>query len=217
VDVESPVATYETPYGFIVRETNGNEEPGQRWIDLTGRQGGDTRGLTVINDAKYGYSVSGNDMRLSVTRSTVFALHDPVQLEPGEEYVWMDQGIQTFRLLLAPHRGSWKDALIPRLAEEFMTPPIPVYQGIHQGTMPTSGSFLSVDSPNIVVSAIKQSEEGGDLILRLVETFGESVTATLRFPSVNRRWQGSFRPCEIKTLRLNTSTGNIKEVNLLEE
>jgi alpha-mannosidase len=217
VDVESPVATYETPYGFIVRETNGNEEPGQRWIDLTGQRDGDTRGLTVINDAKYGYSVSDNDMRLSVTRSTVFALHDPVQLEPDEEYVWMEQGIQTFRLLLVPHRGSWKDALIPRIAEEFMTPPIPVYQGIHQGTKPTSGSFLSVGSPNVIVSAIKQSEEGDDLILRLVETFGEAVTATLRFPSVNRRWQGSFRPCEIKTLRLNTSTGNIKEVNLLEE
>jgi alpha-mannosidase len=217
VDVESPVATYETPYGFIVRETNGHEEPGQRWIDLTGRHGGDTRGLTVINDAKYGYSVSGNDMRVSVTRSTVFAHHDPVQLEPGEKYVWMEQGIQTFRMLLAPHRGSWKDAHIPRMAEEFMTPPIPVYQGIHRGTKPTSGSFLSVDTPNVIVSAIKQSEEGGDLIIRLVETLGEAVTATLRFPSVNRRWQGSFRPCEIKTLRLNTSTGNIKEVNLLEE
>ena len=38
VDVEAPVATYETPYGNIVRETNGNEDPGQRWIDLTGNR-----------------------------------------------------------------------------------------------------------------------------------------------------------------------------------
>ncbi|GHT44384.1 hypothetical protein FACS189438_2840 [Bacteroidia bacterium] len=98
-----------------------------------------------------------------------------------------------------------------------MTPPVPVYQGIHRGTMPKSGSFLSVDTPNIIVSAIKQSEEGGDIIIRLVETLGEAVTATLRFPSVNHQWKGSFRPCEIKTLRLNPGTGYIKEVNLLEE
>ena len=30
IDVESPVATYETPYGTIERATNGNEDPGQR-------------------------------------------------------------------------------------------------------------------------------------------------------------------------------------------
>src|SRR5690606_10292782 len=52
VDIESPEATYEVPYGHIVRETNGEEEPGQRWIDLTGQKNGRTYGLTVINDAK---------------------------------------------------------------------------------------------------------------------------------------------------------------------
>ena len=50
-------ATYETPYGHIVRATNGDEDPGQRWIDLSGKRNGNIYGLTVINDAKYGYSV----------------------------------------------------------------------------------------------------------------------------------------------------------------
>ena len=40
VDIESPSATYETPYGNIVRATNGNEDPGQRWIDLSGKRNG---------------------------------------------------------------------------------------------------------------------------------------------------------------------------------
>jgi alpha-mannosidase len=39
VDVESSVATYETPYGHIERLTNGYEDPGQRWIDLSGQRG----------------------------------------------------------------------------------------------------------------------------------------------------------------------------------
>jgi alpha-mannosidase len=33
----------------------------------------------------------------------------------------------------------------------------------------------------------------------------------------HRKWTGNFRPCEIKTLRMNQKTGDIKEVNLLEE
>ena len=73
VDIESPTATYETPYGHIVRTTNGEEEPGQRWIDLSGNRNGATYGLTVINDAKYGYNVLGNDMRISIARSAVYA------------------------------------------------------------------------------------------------------------------------------------------------
>jgi len=219
VDVEAPEATYETPYGFMVRETNGHEEPGQRWIDLTGqRRNGGRYGLTVINDAKYGYSVSGNDMRISVTRATVYAQHDPTAIDPQEKrYVWMDQGIQTFRMWLAPHKGSWKDIQAPRMAEEFSAPPLLVYQGIHRGTMPKSGSFMAIDAPNVTAPAIKKSEDGDDMIIRLVETFGEAVATTVRFPSAGISWHGAFRPCEIKTLRIDTGTGAIREVNLLEE
>jgi alpha-mannosidase len=129
----------------------------------------------------------------------------------------MDQGIQVFRMALVPHRGSWQDAHIPRIAEEFMSPPVSIYQGIHPGTMPKSGSFLEVDVPNVIVTAIKKSEDGDDLILRLVETSGQDTDVTLRFPTNAFQWQGKMRNCEIKTLRLNTGTGAIREVNLLEE
>ena len=100
VNVELPVATYETAYGNIERSTNGDEDPGQRWIDMSGKN---NFGLTVINDAKYGYSVPGNDLRISVARSAVYAHHNPRVLDMNAEHLWMDQGIQTFRMLLVPH------------------------------------------------------------------------------------------------------------------
>ncbi|MDR2765352.1 MAG: glycosyl hydrolase-related protein [Tannerella sp.] len=217
VEVADPVPTYESPYGFIVRQPNGDEDPGHRWIDVTGQRDGVTCGLTVLNDAKYGYSVSENDLRLSIVRSPVYAHHEPKPLLQEAEYEWMDQGIQVFRMALVPHRGSWQEARIPRIAGEFMTPPVSIYQGIHPGTMPKSASFLEVDAPNVIVTALKKSEDGDDLILRLVETSGQDTDVTLRFPSNNFRWQGKMRNCEIKTLRLNTDTGSIREVNLLEE
>jgi len=217
VAVEAPSATYEIPYGHIERATNGNEDPGQRWIDLSGKHNGSMYGLTVINDAKYGYNVLGNDMRISIARSAVYAHHNPRILDMKEEYLWMDQGIQTFRMLLVPHKGTWKESNIVRIAEEFSAPSVVIYQGIHAGSMPKAGSFLAVDALNVVVSAIKLSENGEDIIIRCVETLGLTTSATLDLRFADRKWTGNFRPCEIKTLRMNQNTGDIKEVNLLEE
>lgn len=217
VDVENSVPTYETPYGFIVREANGNEDPGQRWIDVTGKRNGSNYGLTVINDAKYGYNVLGNDMRISVARAAVYAHHNPKVLDPKNEYLWMDQGIQTFRMMLVPHQGTWQESNILRIAEEFSAPSLAIYQGIHGGTLPKSNSLLSVDAPNVVVTAIKNAENGDDLIVRCVELAGKETTASLIFGFNNRNWNGTFGPCEIKTLRINRKSGAVKEVNLLEE
>ena len=46
--------------------------------------------------------------------------------------------------------------------------------------MPKSGSFLSVNAGNLIVSAVKHSEKGEDLIIRVVETSGEPVSATVK-------------------------------------
>jgi alpha-mannosidase len=217
VDMQNPRPTYEIAYGYKVRQANGNEDPGQRWIDLSGDRAGKEYGLTVINDAKYGYSVQDNDMRISIARGAVYAQHQPRKLEPNGEYLWQDQGEQTFRMLLAPHAGAWQGAGIVRSAEEFTAPVPVIYQGIHAGNRPLSGSFLSVDAPNVVVSAVKKAEEGNDLIIRCYETAGWAANATLDLGLVNRRWTGDFRPLEIKTLRVPLAGGEIREVNLLEQ
>jgi alpha-mannosidase len=217
VDVQNPRPTYEIAYGYKVRKAEGEEDPGQRWIDLSGERAGKKYGLAVINDAKYGYSVQGNDLRISVVRGAVYAQHDPHKLEPNGEYIWQDQGEQTFRMLLLPHAGAWQDAGVVRRAEE-LTAPVPVlYQGIHPGTRPLSASFLSVDAPDVVVSVVKKAEDGDDLIVRCYETAGRAAEATLDLGLVNRRWEGTFRPLEIKTLRVPRAGGAIREVNLLEQ
>ena len=218
VDVENPVPTYEIAYGFKVRKANGAEDPGQRWIDLSGEREGKAYGLTVLNDAKYGYSVQDNDLRVSIVRGAAYAQHRPRQLDANGEYIWQDQGIQTFRMVLVPHTGTWQDAGIVRMAEE-LTAPVPVlYQGIHKGTRAQAASFLSVDVPDVVVSDVKQAEDGNDLIIRCYETAGRATKASLDLGLVHRHWTGEFHPLEIKTLRVPlAAAGNIREVNALEQ
>jgi alpha-mannosidase len=218
VDVQNPVPTYEIPYGFRVRKANGDEDPGQRWIDLSGDRDGKAYGLTLLNDAKYGYSVQDNDLRVSLVRGAIYAQHQPRKVDPNGEYIWQDQGMQTFRMVLAPHAGTWQDAGVVRMAEE-LTAPVPVlYQGIHKGTRPPSASFLAIDIPNVVVSDVKQAEDGNDLIIRCYETAGRATKASLDLGLVHRHWSGEFHPLEIKTLRVPmTAAGKIKEVNALEQ
>jgi len=218
VDIQNPKPTYEIAYGFKVRQANGNEDPGQRWIDVSGERAGQPYGLTVLNDAKYGYSVQDNDLRVSIVRGSVYAQHRPWPVRPGVEYIWQDQGIQTFRLVLAPHAGAWQYARVVRMAEEMIAPVPVLYQGIHQGTRPGSASFLSVDVPDVVVSDVKQAEDGNDLVVRCYETAGRATKASLDLTFLHRHWSGEFHPLEIKTLRVPlVATEKIREVNALEQ
>ncbi len=217
VAVTQPRSTYEIAFGNIVREANGDENPGQRWIDVSGSDDGQQRGFAVVNDAKYGYSVNGNDMRISVVRGAAFANHQPQVVDPQSDALWQDQGVQTFRMLLVPHQGSWQDAGLQRISENFINPFPLLLQGIHAGSRAQSASFLDVTAGNIVISAIKKSEEGDDLIIRCFETNGNAGIASINFGFAKKLWTGNFRPYEIKTLRMNVGTHEIREVNALEE
>jgi alpha-mannosidase len=217
VNVEEPKATYEVAYGAMERGTDGDEDPGQRWIDVSGRSGDQSYGLAVVNDAKYGYSVAGSEMSVSVVRSPVYAHHEPRTLDAGTDYQWMDQGVQHIRMLLIPHAGSWQQADLSRSAEKLVTEVPIVYQGIHPGTRAQSDSFLEVDAPDVIVSAVKQSEEGSDLIVRAYESTGVAKRTRIDLRFAHTTWTGDFRPYEIKTLRINPRTRRVSEVNALEE
>ncbi len=173
-------------------------------------------GLSVLNDAKYGYSVSGSDMRVSIARAAVYANHEPSELKSGVDYTWMDQGVQTFQMELIPHVGTWQEARVVRAAEELVTEIPIVYQGIHPGLRKGADSFLSVDAPDVVVEAVKQAEDGEDLIVRSYETSGIKTTATIILNFAGMQWTGEYHPFEIKTLRIDRHTRKVTEVNALE-
>ena len=75
----------------------------------------------------------------------------------------------------------------------------------------------SVNAPNGVVSVLKKSEDGEDLIVRCYETAGRATPATLNPGLVKRQWTGTFHPLGIKTLCVAPSGGEVREVNVLEE
>ena len=210
--------THEIPYGHIERFPNGEEYPIQRWVDISGSaHTGVPYGLSVLNDGKPSVDVSHNVIGMTVLRSPVYAHHMPVVLDPDTDYDYMDQGRQTFTYSLYPHAGSWEAAGTVRRAAELNQPPVTlIATGRPAGTLPLSASFASATPETVVISAVKQAEEGDDLIVRAYETAGAAAHATISLPGWDRTIEADFGPGEIKTWRV-PAEGDPVEVNLLEE
>jgi alpha-mannosidase len=212
-------ATYEIPYGHIERFANGEEEPAQNWVDLSGtaRDTGDTYGLSILNDGKYSFDTEIRDIGMTVLRSPVYAHHIPTQPQPDGHYSFMDQGIQRFTYTLLPHEGSWERAATVKSAWELNQKPVALNATFHGGKLPQTDSYLHVDAENVIVSAVKQAEDNDDLILRCYETGGIATEATIQLPHWKRKVTAKFKPCEIKTFRIpKDSKQAIVETNLLE-
>lgn len=211
--------TYEIPYGTIERENNGEEEPGQSWVDVTGLapdQKG-IYGLSLLNDAKYSYSINNKELAMTVLRSPIYAHHDPLVPEEEGYYTFIDQGVQKFNYSLVPHEGSWEAAEIPRRAAELNSKPVAVIESYHEGSLPQSSSYVKVNRNNIIVSAIKKAEDSDDLIVRCYETNAQPTDAEIELPTFERTIKTSFKPSEIKTFRVpKDSSKPINETNLIE-
>jgi alpha-mannosidase len=124
--IESDFATYEIPCGAIRRTTKPRtpeekakwEVPALRWADLTQNSELDNRGeknqqqygVSLLNDCKYGYDATPNQLRLTLLRGTEF---------PDSE---ADKGIHEFTYALYPHAGSWEEAQTVKRGYELNQP-----------------------------------------------------------------------------------------------
>jgi len=220
VNVSGFKATHEVPYGHIERFATGEEHAIQRWVDISGtaRDGGGAYGLSLLNDGKPSVDVVQNEIGLTVLRSPAYAHHNPVELDAGTRYTYIDQGIQRFTYCLYPHRGSWESAETVHRAAELNQPPITlIATGRPAGTLPLTASYAAVTPDTVVITVLKQAEDNDDLIVRAYETTGATAHATLTLPAWHRAIEADFRPGEIKTWRVpGDAAAEVAEVNLLE-
>jgi len=168
-----------TTFGFVKREREPRDFPMEDWVDY----GNEDRGVAVLTRGIPGYQITGEDIYLTLLRSVNLLSHGdkgpitpiPDALELGKEY--------EFNFAVYPHKGScienkvWKEAL------SFTNPLTHIYvEGQSDKKRVSAGkpSFLSLPE-NIVVSRLKQSEDGTCVILRCYETCGKSTKLSLSF------------------------------------
>jgi alpha-mannosidase len=203
--IDSRSAWFEIPYGAVDRPADGDEEPGQRWVDLSGRVAAadGTFGLAVLNDSKYGFDVHRGEIGVTAVRSPIYAHHEPESPKPGIRYQFQDQGTQRFTLSLLPHRGAWADAGLTRRAAELNQRPTVLLESAHPGRLPDTASYGAVEPEGLVLGAVKVAEDGDDLIVRVVETCGRATHGIVDLPLWQRRFEVDIGPFEIRTFRIS--------------
>jgi alpha-mannosidase len=169
----------------------------------------------VLNDAKYGFDVLEGEIGVTAVRSPIYAHHEPATPRSDTRYAFQDQGIQRFTLGVLPHRGGWADAGATREALLLNQRPTVLLESFHDGPLPQTGSFLSVEPETVIAGAVKLAEEGDELVVRVVETAGRGTPARILLP--DREVAFAIRPFEIRTFRIpREPADDVVETDLLE-
>jgi len=214
LDLVVDSARHEIQFGHVVRPTHANQAQDRARFEVCAHKWSDLSdngfGVALLNDCKYGVSVRGATLRLSLLKSGTHP--DPRG----------DEGEHPFTYALLPHTGPFSVEAVVRPAYELNVPITAVPAGAGAEPLP---SLATVDSPTVIVETVKAPVSGPGLVLRLYEAGGASAMATIGLPPTDRGWQAaltnlleederqvpvagnavrlSFRPFEVKTLRLN--------------
>ena len=208
LDIHSARARCEIQYGSIERPTTENNSLEIAKFEVCNRNFTDvseTRfGAAVLNDCKYGISVSGCNLRLSLHRGG------------NHPDVTGDCGAHEMTYSLLPHARAFSAESVVQPAYELNIP-----ASVYSGRCETA-PFASVSAANIIVESVKPAEDGTDaFVLRMYECEGAKTVAKVAvnvpvkravltnlledekesLPIEDGSLTLSFRPFEIKTVK----------------
>ncbi len=128
-------------------------------------------GLSVLNDCKYGFDVTNHVFRLTALRSS----NNP---DPHP-----DQGLQQFTYSLYPHADGWQAAHTDEQALALNIPLLAIVTTSHppEGKIPTVSVVNIGGKGDLIVTALKHSEDGRGFILRFYEADGQDTQARIQF------------------------------------
>ena len=193
VACDTPTSLYEIPFGTVERPCNGEEEPALTWAMV----GDNSNGLALLNDCKYSYSAKENTLSLTAIRSPIYCDHGRVRTEESN---YTDQGVHEFTYAILPATTGEKAKMF-KDAQILNAPLTVVLENHHEGVLPLTYKGIEVDAENLVVSAVKRSEDGTGYVVRAYECEGKATNAAIRIGGLPIL-QASFGRYEVKTFFL---------------
>lgn len=191
-------ASCQIPFGSIARSTDGAEHATTGWMKV-----GD---MALTTDCKHSFSVRGNELQLTALRSAIFADHFG---ERDEFCEYMDMGDQRFHYSLF---AFTTEADAARRTDVLAQPLTAYTDTFHHGALPTTFGGIEVEKENVVVTALKPSEDGEGVVLRLNETEGRNTVTKIRLFDDN--FEIAVAHHAVKTLLVKD--GKATEVDFME-
>ena len=178
--------TCEIPYGTVTRELCKGEEPFGKWFT--------SNGLCVANTNKYGYDSTADTVRMTIQRGAIYADHYGQPYRDGHCH-FMDRGPQYFSYTLFAYTTA---ADAHRRAAVLQAPLRAVNDTFHHGPLAERYEGVSGCADNVIVTAIKQAEDGEGTVIRYLETEGKSGESTLHL--LDKTINAPTAPYAIKTV-----------------
>lgn len=202
-------AKHEIQFGYVNKPTTRNIATEQAMFEVVNHKYTDISetqyGIAILNDCKYGISVEGGNMRLSLHKSGI-------RPDPRG-----DEGLHKATYSFLPHAcGFSADSVIKPAYVENYKPIV------------TKGEFklnalLSVDAPNVIIEAVKPCEDNEKaFIARLYEAEGTYANTKLNIGFEAKKVEETnllevvktelkndngvtlqFKPFEIKTVKIS--------------
>jgi alpha-mannosidase len=215
--LETPEFTGEVAYGRQSLPKDGTEAVSQRWLAVSSQK--QDNAFTVINNGTYGSDFCNNLLRLSLLRTPGYSAHpsgDKINICENRYNSKSAQGKRYFKFWLNGGDAKARLENIAREAQIKSEVPFAVcYFPAGKGEVPKS--LFLIDEPAVQLTALKKAEYSDDIIIRLFEPTGTNRKIKLESPLLKADFDIYLQPFEIKTLKLNPQSGELRETNLLEE
>ena len=203
-------------YGVQELPMDVTESVAQKWITVVSAK---NNALSIINNGTYACDFKNKELRLSLLRSPAYsALTDSrAEFLPQDRFSpRIDQGERVFRFRISAGESMERLSHVDREALVFNEAPMAV-SFFPSGLDDQTAELVRLDDDVIQMTAVKKSQGGDDLVIRLYEPTGSDRSARLHIPSLGMDEIIEIKGFEIKTLRINRDSREIREANLLEE
>ncbi|CCD26518.1 alpha-mannosidase NDAI_0H03450 [Naumovozyma dairenensis CBS 421] len=214
VNIRNEFASYETQFGVTKRPTHYNTSWDVAKFEVCQHKFADysefSKGVSILNNCKYGFSTHGNLMRLSLLRS------------PKAPDAHCDMGSHEISYAIFPHKGMLSADTV-KLAHEFN------YTDKYQLSVNLAKAFNNIinikGDENVILSNIKRGEddkgikseyalktnENDTMVVRVYESLGGEATATL-FSSLPIKSVEKIDNLELEVEELVTVKKNEKDI-----
>jgi alpha-mannosidase len=168
--VSNTNAIYNLGLGTIERCNNNEkkyEVPSHEWFDLTDRNG--SYGVSILEDCKYGSDKPCDN----VLRLTLLYSPDTEGKKSYMEQFSQDWGKHEFKYAVYGHRDKWSEAMTSWQGRRLNQPMVAFESPHHNGTVGKSYSFISLNTKQTEVVAVKKGEREDIVIVRVKELLGK--------------------------------------------
>lgn len=190
-DMESPKLAHEIPYGTIVKRADGKENCAQRFACVYNG----LSGAGIVTDCKSSFSADGGKLGFIAARNSVYGNHYGKDYDDGAAYDYTDEGLSYFNY-----------SVLPTADFETLTRAADTADGLdylidsyHGGALKRSYSAVKIGAENVILSAVKKSEDKKCDILRFYECGGKPAKTVVKY--FGKEIKLDFKPYQIRTVK----------------